>query len=294
MNTAAITRIEISTLAPVLVNFTLSASPEDTAPNIQLAILHGVLGQIFFAMMIAMAVFTSPSWIAAHTPQPVPSAAADRVLTALLSGALIIQLVLGAILRHIAHGLLIHISAAAIVAALAIIAGVRAWGLYPNEPPAPGPGLAEGHLAAIGIGALRPGRHQDYGLPINRPRRGYRFTTAHQVTGALLLALTVALMLGSGACSQPVHNLSPPRPEARPVNQEVRGKPHHRLSSCRFDINGLTRTKGTGATMKHVLSPIDLLVRFAIVFLGLCQDNPASSLSPGGRTKTDRLCSNRQ
>jgi len=178
--------------------FTLSASPEDTAPNIQLAILHGVLGQIFFAMMIAMAVFTSPSWIAAHTPKPVPSAAADRVLTALLSGALIIQLVLGAILRHIAHGLLIHISVAAIVAALAIIAGVRAWGLYPNEPVLPRLGLALlkaislqlvlGLCALAATGITR--------IPDQPPHAAdVIFTTTHQVTGALLLALTVALML---------------------------------------------------------------------------------------------------
>ncbi|MFB3785010.1 MAG: COX15/CtaA family protein [bacterium] len=178
--------------------FTLSASPQDTAPSIQLAILHGVLGQIFFAVMIAMAVFTSPAWIAAHAPQPVPSATADRVLTALLSGVLIIQLVLGAILRHIAHGLLIHISAAAIVAALAIITGVRAWGLYPNEPVLPRLGLtllkAISLQLVLGLCALAATGMTR--LPDQPPHAvDVIFTTTHQITGALLLAITVALML---------------------------------------------------------------------------------------------------
>ena len=202
--------------------FTLSVSPEDTSPSIQLAILHGVLGQIFFALMIAMAVFTTASWIQAYPPKPYPSTNADRSLTIALTIALILQLVLGAILRHIAHGLLIHISAAAVVTALAIIAGVRAWGLYPEEPMLPRLGLTLLKVIALqlilGLCALAAtGMTQ---IPDQPPHAtDVIFTTAHQVTGALLLAVTVALMLWTWRLLAP---------QAEPRSQSSPGEAHVR------------------------------------------------------------------
>ena len=48
--------------------FTLSTSPDVMAPSTGLAMLHGVLGQLFFATVVALAVFSSPRWRAAGEP----------------------------------------------------------------------------------------------------------------------------------------------------------------------------------------------------------------------------------
>ena len=169
-----------------------------------------------------MAVFTSASWIQAYPPKPYPSTNADRSLTIALTIALILQLVLGAILRHIAHGLLIHISVAAVVTALAIIAGVRAWGLYPEEPMLPRLGLTLLKVIALqlilGLCALAAtGMTQ---IPDQPPHAmDVIFTTAHQVTGALLLAVTVALMLWTWRLLAP---------QAEPRSQSSPGEAHVR------------------------------------------------------------------
>lgn len=53
--------------------FTMSQSAAETAPNIALAIVHGVFAQIFFGMMVAIAVFTTPTWKNTRMPTRMPS-----------------------------------------------------------------------------------------------------------------------------------------------------------------------------------------------------------------------------
>nr|MCU0234961.1 COX15/CtaA family protein [Thermoanaerobaculales bacterium] len=138
-------------------SFTLSTSASDMAPSIALAVMHGVLGQAFLGLMVAIAVVTSRSWLAAPPAEPRASLGGDRSLQLWLVATLLVQLVLGAAQRHLAWGLIIHISLAAVVTMLAVIAGRAIVG---------SPTAAEVTLA-----------------------------TAHQATGAALLALAVALAL---------------------------------------------------------------------------------------------------
>ena len=100
------------------------------APSIALAVLHGVLGQVFLGLMVAIAVVTSRWWRQAPAAEPRPTVGGDRSLQLWLVATLVVQLVLGAVQRHLAWGLIIHISLAAVVVMLAVIAGARAWGLY--------------------------------------------------------------------------------------------------------------------------------------------------------------------
>ena len=95
--------------------FTVSTSPEAMAPSITLAIVHGVLGPAFFALMIALAVFTSTAWASAAPARATPHAGSEHVFGLLLVGAVAVQLVLGAIQRHLARGLLVHITFAVVV-----------------------------------------------------------------------------------------------------------------------------------------------------------------------------------
>ena len=174
---------------------TLSTAAEDMAPSIGLAVLHGVLGQVFLALMVALSAATSRRWRSAPAAEPAVSAAGDRTLQAALVGALLVQLVLGAIQRHLALGLLIHITLAAIVAVVAIVVGARAWGLYNGSWPVQRLGQllmsVVGVQVALGIAALAVTQGR---AVVGHPTTlEVTLATAHQAVGAGLLALAVLL-----------------------------------------------------------------------------------------------------
>ncbi len=178
-------------------SFTLSTAEIDMAPSIALAVAHGVLGQLFLGLMVAIAVVTSTSWIGAPAPERRPGVAADHTLQVILIAVLVVQLVLGAIQRHMAQGLIIHISLAVVVIVIAIAAGARAWGLYVGHRPVQALGqLLMSTVAvqvALGIAALAVTQGRAVvGAPSTLE---VTIATAHQVTGAFLLALAVALAL---------------------------------------------------------------------------------------------------
>lgn len=169
--------------------FTLAQDPALTRPSLVLAAVHGVTGQLFFALLSALAVVTAPGF-ARRRVEGVRGAGLETVLGALL----VVQLALGAIQRHFAQGLLVHISMAAVVAGVALAAGLR-------SSAAPGPAavrrLGKALVAVVllqillGVGALV--------VVMSRPPAGEPLpwqtvlATAHQGTGAVLLALAVAL-----------------------------------------------------------------------------------------------------
>jgi cytochrome c oxidase assembly protein subunit 15 len=179
--------------------FTMSTSLEDVAPNIGLAVAHGVLGQVFLGLMVALAVVTSARWKGSEPPRAMPNVVTDRSLQLWLVAALLVQLVLGAVQRHLAQGLLIHITLAAVVTMLAIVAGARAWGLYRGVAPIDRFGQAVMAMVAVqitlGIAALAV--TQGRAVVGDPTTLEVTMATAHQAGGALLLALAVALALWS-------------------------------------------------------------------------------------------------
>jgi cytochrome c oxidase assembly protein subunit 15 len=174
---------------------TLSTSPEDMAPSIGLAIVHGVLGQLFLALMVVLAAATSRRWRTAPERQPEARAASDRTLQAVLVAALLVQLMLGAIQRHLAQGLVVHISLAAVVTILVIAAGARAWGLFHGVWPIQRLGQLlmslVGVQVALGIAALAV--TQGRAIVGHPTTLEVTIATAHQAAGAGLLALAVLL-----------------------------------------------------------------------------------------------------
>ncbi|MBK8231719.1 MAG: COX15/CtaA family protein [Candidatus Eisenbacteria bacterium] len=174
--------------------FTLSDDPTQTAPNLALAVIHGVFGQVFFGMLVALAVVTAPAWSASGLATPAASRRTDQRLSAWFVSALIVQLVFGAILRHFSYGTLIHILMACVVFALGLVTALRA---HASDHPDSllrrlgGALLAVLTLqltlgiAALGVTALAGGADPP-------PAYEVVVTTAHQATGAFLLALSVA------------------------------------------------------------------------------------------------------
>ena len=176
---------------------TLSADPSQTAPSLTLAIVHGVFGQLFFGMVVALAVFLSATFRSVAGPVTRRSAGVDRGLSALLASVLLVQLVLGAIQRHLAQGLLIHISLAVVVIGLAFACGSRAAGLYRDLKVLRSTGLllsvaialqvSLGILAVVAIGVENG--------PAGPAAWQVALRAAHQATGAVLLACAISLAI---------------------------------------------------------------------------------------------------
>lgn len=177
-------------------HFTLSQDAAVTRPNLTLAVVHGVFGQLFFSTLVALFCVTTPLWRRAEV-RTHPGAGIDHALSRTLVIMIILQLVFGAVLRHVSHGLLVHITWAVVVAMTAVFAGLRARGEHAGVPlvPALGTWLSwlVGLQLALGVMAL-------WGTSLTetagRPHAvDVAFTTLHQTVGALILAVAVMLML---------------------------------------------------------------------------------------------------
>ena len=174
-------------------HLTFSASPEETRPSLLLAVVHGVTGQLFFAMMVALAAFVSPAWKGGAPPIRRPSVSADQTLSLVLVAALLIQITLGSILRHESRGLPFHIAMGVCVLVLAVASGARAARVAEGPPV----------LRRIGVTLLwGSGLQVLLGLLSlvvvklaagAEPPPGYKVavTTAHQAMGAVLLSTAV-------------------------------------------------------------------------------------------------------
>ena len=166
-----------------------------TEKSIELAVVHGVTAQVFFALLVAIAVVSTKAWRGDRPARESLRAGADRRIASIAVAALVLQISFGAIQRHLAAGLMLHIVFAFVVAGLTIAAGLRAWGFYPDEPVlrrvglmvmhATGTQLVLGFSAWIARGAAAGGvLSEEWKIVV---------TTLHQGTGAVLLATAVAL-----------------------------------------------------------------------------------------------------
>jgi hypothetical protein len=178
---------------------TLSVSEQDMSPSTILAMTHGVLGQVFFGMIVCIAVFTQTAYRNA-APHTVRTASTDRLLSVFLVLLVIGQLVIGAAQRHLDNALLLHISVAMVVLALGLTCGVRAWGVYPQLTVLKKLGVALivllplqlcfGFITLIALAMAKSN---------NIPHAVFDvfMATLHQATGAVILAVSLAFMLWS-------------------------------------------------------------------------------------------------
>ncbi len=124
---------------------------------------------------------------------PKAAVSADRLFTTALVASLVIQLEFGALVRHTNSLVLLHMSMAAIVTALVLVCGFRAWGLYGEVPAIRRGGIILLLLVvaqlALGVVALvlRPGVGETATMA------AAFMTTLHQANGAVLLATAVVL-----------------------------------------------------------------------------------------------------
>lgn len=196
---------------------TLSDNPADTRPNIILAVVHGVFGQIVFGAFVLLACARARIWRQAGPAILSPTAGTDRVFQVGLLLLVVVQLVLGAIVRHftwalrmlrygvdvppdqlIAQGkwaLHLHITLAVVVALVAVAVGVRAWGFYRQYAVFRRLGTSLMILVGLQItlGVLSLIVTGDDSPANKPPLMDMLITTGHQVIGAAVLAWAVML-----------------------------------------------------------------------------------------------------
>lgn len=174
-----------------------------------LAVMHGVLGQVFFTLLAVVTAAALPAWRA----RPEVSRRVRR-LAMIVLGMLLLQLVFGAMFRHMGHRswhpLVAHIALAFVILIAAPVLGAR---LSRREDPArslpaPAPAVrkigkglmhATGLQFLLGWGALAGAwLGQERGpVPLHTQLKGAApvplwevvLTTAHQANGAVLLVL---------------------------------------------------------------------------------------------------------
>lgn len=173
--------------------------------SLDLAVVHACVAQIFFAIIVAMSLFTSRAWLrldfGAYDSDHVVSL---RRLALLTVGILYIQIILGALLRHPGTGIdttlvLTHLGGA-VVASAAIIVLYTHVRRHHRQSRIVSPaarvllallvvqfalGLTAYYVTLDDSGVLEPSNLQ---VIVN---------TAHMVTGALLMGSAAAALVGA-------------------------------------------------------------------------------------------------
>jgi len=164
-----------------------------------LAILHACLAQAFFALTVSLALFTSREW--SEGPQGIRSPDARRVrhLCVLTTGMIYLQGIFGAVLRYTGAALSAHLLTAFLVTLHVLLLSARVLGDHSDQPRLLRPALLLTGLLILQLGlglAAYLGKWGSWGTTI-APVAVVTVRTAHVVTGALMLAISLVLTLRS-------------------------------------------------------------------------------------------------
>lgn len=162
-----------------------------------LAVIHGSMAQVFFALIVSLALFTSKEWEDRTKGIQIPGAGRLRRLCLLTTGFIYLQGMLGAVLRFTGSFLEFHVLLAFLVAVHVILVIFRVQRFGPDQRKLVGPALLLGALLilqlALGLGSYL-GKFAPLGLVLT-PGAVVGLTTAHMVVGALMLATSLVLTL---------------------------------------------------------------------------------------------------
>ncbi len=168
----------------------------------ELAMVHGITGQIFFSLMVALCVLTSRRW-SPGLDRPVgrPDRGQVRLLSVFLLFAVESQIVLGAWLRHFGSlgALMMHAGFSLVVLGLGAWMVIQGQRLNSSAVAWPARWLGLGLVIQISLGVaswwvLRPFD----GIPRTVDAIEAVIRTGHQANGALLLASATVLAMQAG------------------------------------------------------------------------------------------------
>jgi len=212
-------------------NAAAASGAEHAEMPIALVAFHGVFGQVVLGLMVVLALMQTRLWHTAEA-QPSESAWTDRGLHYLLLAALLVQLVLGVLLRKTGGMLLVHLGFATVVIGFALAAGLRAQAIHGPRWRVlrwTGGMLAAGVLVQLLLGFAALGFRQpdkdrllEVGSDAVSPALSAFMTTLHQSTGAALLALAAAQCLWIHRLIRPAPGASR-RPSAESMQPDAKG-----------------------------------------------------------------------
>lgn len=180
-------------------------SQTEVEPNLALAFVHGVTGQMFVALLAAFACILSARWTSSEPARESSRPGSPRLICGVLLGFLIVQLLLGSATRHFdqgpgfMHTALTHAVNAVLVLAVAVGAGIRAAGAFAERTPLRVLGKATMHTVGLQmlLGAAALWAVLMYRKAETPPLVEVGITTGHQAVGAALLALAAMLYVWS-------------------------------------------------------------------------------------------------
>lgn len=164
----------------------------------ELAAFHGVFAQAFFALTVALWVFTSRRWFTATTIRH-EEAGRVRTLAAVLTGLIYTQMIFGALLRHLGLGFIPHLGLAGglVLVALWLTLLIAIHPEFHKALLAPACGLVLVMICQVflGFGAMILTGLTAPGMGANPTTSEALVATAHLATGSLLLAVSVVLAI---------------------------------------------------------------------------------------------------
>jgi cytochrome c oxidase assembly protein subunit 15 len=162
---------------------------------------HATLGQTFFCLVVAIALFTGRDWLE-EPPTLLQHSGHPKVTTLSLLAvcSVYVQLILGAGFRHSGMKLLPHLVSAVVVTVLVLWTGIRVLSGYGQTPQLRRPAAALLALLllqlSLGFSAYLTRVAWGYGAATGNPRASMVLATvAHVAVGALLLATAVVLAI---------------------------------------------------------------------------------------------------
>lgn len=161
------------------------------------SVAHACLAQAFFCLTVALALFTSRSWQVSAARLEPSGGPAIHPLTLVTAGAVYLQLILGATLRHSAISVAPHVLGAIAVSVLVLATSIRVFRFYGsvNELVRPAALLVSFLIVQLfaGLGAywVRISKISE----LQPTHVSVVITTTHVAAGALVLATAVVLAL---------------------------------------------------------------------------------------------------
>ncbi len=161
------------------------------------ALFHGALAQIFFALVVSLALFTSREW--GEDPKGIRVAGMKRIrrLSLFTTGLIFLQGILGAVLRFTGMYAEIHILVAVLVAVHVVLVTVRLQSVEARRAKIAAPAMFLGGLLILQL-ALGLGSYVGKFAPLEivlAQGAVVGLTTSHMFVGALMFATSLVLTL---------------------------------------------------------------------------------------------------
>ena len=162
-----------------------------------ISISHACLAQLFFSLIVSIAVFTSPAWRQGAQLVEDSGTPSFRTLAWLTPVSVLVQIALGAGFRHHVINILPHVAGALIVTSIVMYTAISVTVQFPNHK-----GLQRSGMAMLGVTSMQVllgiaaylSRLSSAGA-LTPPTSTIWYTVLHVAVGGLTMAASVVLAI---------------------------------------------------------------------------------------------------